>query len=83
MVSWENCDRPPYELYIETNDEFAQDLFLDPLAILFACAIPATRYGEGTVFIDFEIFSELRDRLPVAMSWLCHWYRAGSQADPN
>lgn len=73
-VSWENCDRPSYELYFETSDEFASDLSANPHAFLIASAIPAMQYGEKRVFIEGEICPELQDGLEIAMGWLRHWY---------
>lgn len=75
IVIWEDCDRPTYELYFETDEEFSQSLSCNPHAFLIACAIPALHYGEERVFIDAEICSELREGLSVAMGWLRHWFQ--------
>jgi hypothetical protein len=73
-VTWEDCDRPEYEIYFETDQAFAKDLTCDPNAFLLACIIPAMHYGEKRVFVDAEICPELRDNLLAAMSWLRHWF---------
>jgi len=72
-VSWEDCDRPAYELYFETSEEFEQDLTCNPNAFLIACAIPALHFGEKRVFIDGEVCPELLDGLHEALAWLRHW----------
>jgi hypothetical protein len=73
-VTWEDCDRPPHEVYFETGEAFAEDLTCNPNAFLLASIIPAMHYGERRVFIDAEICPELNDNLLAAMSWLRHWF---------
>lgn len=73
-VSWEDCDRPAYELYFETDEAFAEGLSCNPDAFLIGCAIPAMHYGEERILLDAEICPELRDGLVTAMSWIRHWF---------
>lgn len=73
-VVWEDCDQPNQDIYIETEQEFAQDLSCNPNAFLVASTIPALHFGEKRVFIDAEICPELREGLKVAMNWLSLWY---------
>jgi hypothetical protein len=73
-VTWEDCDRPTYELHFETDEAFAEDLSCNPHAFLMGCIVPAMHYGEERVFVDGEICPELRVGLITAMSWLRHWY---------
>jgi hypothetical protein len=73
-VSWEDCDRPAYELYFETHEAFAESLTCNPHAFLIACIIPAMHYGEKRVIIDAEICPELLNGLITAMNWIRHWY---------
>jgi hypothetical protein len=73
-VTWEDCDRPSYELYFETESEFAESLSCNPHAFLVGTIVPAMHYGERRVAIDAEICPELRQGLITAMSWLRHWY---------
>jgi hypothetical protein len=75
-VVWEDSDRSTYELYFETEEEFAQSLSCNPHAFLVGCIVPAMHYGEKRVAIDAEICPELRQGLITAMSWLRHWYYA-------
>ena len=74
QVTWEDCERPPQEIYFETDDEFAQDLSCNPHAFLVACIMPAMRHGERRIFIDSEICPELRKNLITAMRLIRHWY---------
>jgi len=79
-VIWEDCDRPAYDLYFETDNEYADSLTCDPHAFLVGCAIPAMHHGEKRVFIDAEICPELRCGLTTALTWLRHWfYEPGRQ----
>ena len=73
-VSWEDCDRPSYELFFETEEVFAESISCNPHAFLLACAIPAMYYGEKRLFIDAEICPTLKDGLICAMSWLRNWW---------
>lgn len=73
-VCWENCERANYDLFFETEQEFAQSLTCSPHAFLLAGIIPAWHYGEERVFIDAEICPELSEGIMVAMGWLHHWF---------
>lgn len=73
-VTWEDCQRPEYELFFEVEEGFTDDLVCNPNAFLIAAAIPALHYGEKRVSIDSKICPDLRDGLNVAMGWLSHWY---------
>ncbi len=72
---WEERDYPPQEIYIETPQEFAQDLSCNPHAFLIAGALPAMYYGEHRVAINAEICPELKDGLLTVMHWLHHWFK--------
>src|SRR5574340_1763299 len=73
-VIWEDCGRPSYDVYFETDDEFSESLSCNPHSFLLACSIPALYYGEKRVRIDEEVCPEFRDGLMVAMAWLSYWY---------
>lgn len=73
-VLWENCDRPPQEIYFETTQAFADGVSRSPHAILTACNMPAMRHGEVRIAMDAAICPELRNGLLTAMSWIRHWF---------
>jgi hypothetical protein len=73
-VVWEDCERGTYDVYFETDDEFARGLSCNPNAFLIACAIPAMHYGEQRILVDGAICPELRIGLITAMGWIRHWY---------
>lgn len=73
-VTWEDCERPPQEIYFETVDEFAEDISCNPHAFLVACTMPAMRFGEKRIFIDSEICPELQGGLITAMGLICNWF---------
>lgn len=75
-VIWEDNDRPPQEVYYETDQAFAQDLTCDPQAFLVGSILPAMRHGEERIALDEAICPELREGLLTAMGWLCSWYGA-------
>ena len=51
-VTWEDCSRPPQEVYFETDETFADSLSCNPHAFLVGCIIPAMHYGEERIFMD-------------------------------
>jgi hypothetical protein len=73
-ILWEDCDRPAQELYFETVEEFAQDVWCNPHAFLVACILPAMRFGEKRISIDAEICPELYNGLITAMKLVCCWF---------
>lgn len=73
-VVWEDCDRPPIELYYETEPEFGSDLAASPEACLLAGALPAVRGGEQRVLVEGSLCPRLRDGILIALDRLSHWY---------
>ena len=74
-ISWDDCCREPYELYIETGAEFGRSLQPDPHAFLIASIIPAMHYGEKRIIIDEPICPEILDGLNKVMQVLASWNR--------
>ncbi|GAB4232888.1 MAG: hypothetical protein Kow0049_16050 [Stanieria sp.] len=81
-IIWEERDRAKQEIFIETTQEFAEDIFCNPHAFLLAAIIPAMFYGEKRVFIDASICPKLLESLTTAMSWLNYWYGKKTQIIP-
>lgn len=75
MVIWEDCDRPPFELYYETEGLGSADLRSDPQAYLVACLVPATHYGEKRIHLAEEVCPETLDGLRANMQWFHQWSR--------
>ena len=73
-IVWEDCDRPPQDIYYEVALPFAGGLSCSLQAFAVAALIPAIRHGERRMKIDGAICPELRDGLDVAMGWLHHWH---------
>ena len=73
-VIWENCDRPPQEVFFETSAKFADDLYLNPNSWLLCCTLAAMRYGESRIAIDKPIAPELKDGLINSMKCLIDWH---------
>lgn len=72
-VQWEDCDRPDQDIFIETEEEFAQDLSLNPDAFLVGCVIPALHFGERRIFFDAEICPILQEGLETVMAVMKEW----------
>jgi hypothetical protein len=47
---------------------------MNPHTSLVACIKPALMYGEERIYLDEEIYSELREGLITAVFWFRHWY---------
>ena len=73
-VTWEDCDRPQREIYIETNARFASDLNGNPNAFLLGAIMPAMRHGEHRVLVEGAVCPQLRNGLVTAMQILRGWY---------
>jgi hypothetical protein len=73
-VVWEDCDRPPEEIYFETLEEFADDLSCHPHPFLVGSVMPAMRHRERRIFVDGAICPELREGLITAMEVVRGWY---------
>jgi hypothetical protein len=74
-ISWEDCGREPYELFIETEPEFAGQLNPDPHAFLIAAIVPAMHFGERRIAIDEAICPEILDGSRKVMEVLSFWNR--------
>lgn len=81
-VSWEDSNRSDLEVFFETEDKFAHDLWCNPNAFLVAGAVAAMHHGEKRVHIDGEICPQLKDGILTALGWLKHWY-AWYKANPS
>jgi hypothetical protein len=73
-VSWEDCDRPQFDLFFETEEEYGGGLSCNPHAFIVGSILPAMYHGETRIAIDGEICPELREGLITVMNWVRHWY---------
>jgi hypothetical protein len=73
-VQWEDCDRPTYELYFETDESFADGFFCNPHAFFLGCVIPAFHFGEKRISIREEICPELLEGMDAVMRLFRRWY---------
>jgi hypothetical protein len=82
-VTWEDCDRPPCEIYFETDYRFAESLWCNPHAFVVGCVIPAFVLGEARVLVEEAICPELREGLTTALMWLRHWFYPSDRKLPR
>ena len=61
-VTWEDCDRPEREIFIETDAAYSSDLSCNPNAFMLAAIIPAMRHGERRILVDRY---QLEDLIPA------------------
>lgn len=72
-ITWEEVDRQPKEIYIETESEFAGDITCHPHAFLLGCFVPAMYLGEKRICIEGDICPTLREGLKTAMAIMQVW----------
>jgi len=72
-VTWEDCDQPTREVFIETEEEFGRDISCNPHAFLVGCIIPAMHFGEKRIHLNAEICPSLREGLQTVMSLMKEW----------
>ncbi len=73
-VSWEDCDRPAREVFLETPEPHGADLSPNPDAFLVGCLVPALYLGEARVSVRAPVCPELLENLETAMAVLHTWY---------
>ena len=73
-VHWEESERPPMELYFETDTAIAGALDCNPDAFATACILPALRHGERRLAIDAALSPELINGLMDVQGWMRHWW---------
>lgn len=72
-IVWENFNRDPFDLYYETNNEFADDLEEGPHTFLTACAMPALYFGEKRIILTEGVCPKLKDGITTALNWVKKW----------
>jgi len=73
-VAFEEIERPPFILFIETDSQFKEFLWADPNAFLIGCVLPAWRTGERRVKIDGSLCPLLFQNIRIALKTLKCWY---------
>lgn len=73
-VVWEDCERPSYQLYFETEPAFAADLTCSTHPFLTGCVVPAMYYGEKRLHVDEEVCPELKENLGKAIAVFNYWF---------
>ena len=73
-VSWEDCDRPDREVFLEAPEPGAAGLVPNPDAFLVGCLVPAMHLGEARVAVRAPVCPELLENLETAMAVLHTWY---------
>lgn len=73
-ISWEDREKPAFNMYFETDKSFVHDLTCNPHAFLIACIMPAFCHDERRILIDSPVDPELLDGMRNAMEWIRHWW---------
>jgi hypothetical protein len=73
-VTWEETDKPPITLFVETFLELQDTFWVDPNAFLVGCVLPAWHAGERRVRIDGTLCPVLCSNIRAVMATLGTWY---------
>jgi hypothetical protein len=73
-VSFEESDRPGFDLFAETQASFRRAFKPDPNALLLACLLPAWRAGERRILVDGPLCPVLVRDIFAALRTLACWY---------
>lgn len=72
-VSWEDCDQPEREVYIETEEPFGADLSSNPDAFLVGCLVPAMHFGEKRIAMEDAVCPFLKEGIDTVMAIMQLW----------
>lgn len=72
-VTFENCNQPEKEIFIQTEAGFADGFMANPHAFAVGCIIPALHFGERRLAIDQPICPYLKENLATVMAIMHHW----------
>ena len=72
-VTFEDCDQPAKEIFIETETAYAESIFPNPHAFAVGCIIPALYFGERRLALDEAICPRLKEGLETVMVIMHHW----------
>ena len=72
-VRWETCREPDKNIYIETEETFAESFSCNPHAFLVGCIIPAMHFGEKRLKIDAAVCPYLKEGLDLVMALMHEW----------
>ena len=73
-VTWERSERPPFELFFETDGAGREDLVAAPEAFATACALPARHHGERRLLVEGTLCPRLAEGLSTATALLRSWF---------
>lgn len=72
-VHFEESDRPPQDIFIDTEAAFASALAPNPHAFAVGCLIPALYFGERRLALDEAICPVLKEGLETVMTIMKSW----------
>jgi hypothetical protein len=72
-VTWEDCDEPERDIYIETEEGFADAIEPLPDAFLVGALIPALHLGEQRLAVDGAACPRLKEGLNMVMRLMQLW----------
>lgn len=73
-VRWEDTDRPPCSLFVETDQRFERWLWPDPNAFFLCAVLPAWHCHERRIWVDGGLCPILKHEIRAALRVLGAWY---------
>lgn len=73
-IAWEETDRTPLTLFVETYSQFHEALWADPNAFLIGCVLPAWQSGEQRVKVEGTLCPVLCQNIRATLGLLKSWY---------
>jgi hypothetical protein len=73
-IIWEEADKKPCEIYIETGEEFSDAISYSPEAFVAAALTPALWDGEKRLAVETELCPEFLDNIAVVTKVFQNWF---------
>ena len=74
QVEWEDADRPPLSVFLDSLSRFRASIWPDPNAFAMAVILPAWHAGERRLLIEGNLCPVFRDNVRAALGTLSRWY---------
>ncbi|MDB5121546.1 MAG: hypothetical protein JWN56_2764 [Sphingobacteriales bacterium] len=83
LITWEECDRPPLFLFVQTIDSYRDALWPDPNSFLIATILTAWNAGERRIRLNDSVCPVLLNNLEGVFMMLKSWYPDGFGPRPE
>jgi hypothetical protein len=74
LLIWENSQKPPFKLFIETEEKYIDIFWSDANGFLLASILTAWHFGEKKIKVDGQLCPVLCGNLKAVNKTLKTWY---------